>query len=345
MILRLDDLVEVFHESAFPDARSRDHPERSSVVAARTAVTAAVRDDEFLVDCMAHELQTIRDWIPRRGLVPFFTIAGRGIWFAFGYWPPGGNAGVHEHTAWTITAVCRNHLEVQTYDRDESYRRQALVPKHRFDARAGQVGYIYDPCIHDPRNVTSRWSLSFHATSPLDGAQRASQDGCLPALDAYANRVSDTWGDPYDTVITARRRQLVIRQIALFLSRVDGRAASGLLENCMRLGTSSTRRFVRGLGRSSGTAGDQKRRLRLTRTHPELVLSCRNLGDRVALGVETSRGWLQEMSLAGVAREALGFSARTPSFDVDELPGRLTAEERREIGEALEDTGLYRGGD
>jgi hypothetical protein len=342
--LRLDDLVEVFDESAFPDARSRDHPDRSSVVAARTAVTAAVRDDEFLVECMAHELQTIRDWIPRRGLVPFFSIAGRGIRFAFGYWPPGANAGAHEHTAWTITAVCRNHLEVQTYDRNESYRHQVLVPKHRFDAPAGEVGYIYDPCIHDPRNVTHSWSLSFHATSPLDGAQLANQDGCLPALDAYASRLSDTWGEPYDTVITARRRQLVIRQIAQFLSRVDGCTAGGLLESCLRLGTSSTRRFVRGLGRCDATAGGRAQRSRLTRTHPDLVLSCRNLGDRVSLGGETSRGWVEEMSVSVLAREALEFCARTTSFAVDELPGRLSDDERRELGEALEDSGLYRGG-
>lgn len=342
--MRLDDLVEVFDVSAFPEAHSREHPEKPSVATARTAITAAVRDDEFLVDCMAYELQTIEQWTPRRGLVPFFTVPGKNIRFAFGHWPPGANAGAHEHTAWTITAVCRNHLMVQTYDRDESYRRQALVPKHRFDAPAGQVGYIYDPCIHDPRNVTGTWSLSFHATSPLDG-QPVEEQGCLPALDAYAGRISETWGDPYDTVITARRRQLVILQVARVVAPVDSSAASGLLDTCMRLGTSSTRRFVRTLDRREPTTTHRERRSTLTRTHPELALSCRSQRDTVTLGVETPRGWIAEMSLAAVARAAITYCAGTTSFDVRELPGRLTDAERLQIGEALEDTGLYRSED
>jgi hypothetical protein len=339
--MRLDDLCAVFERNDFPVAGADAHPDRQSVLAARAAVTDAVRDDEFLVDCMERELRTIEEWIPRRGLVPFFTVPGRGIRFAFGYWPPGGNAGAHEHTAWTITAVCRNRLEVQTYDRGESYRRRSLVPKNLFDAPAGRVGYIYEPCIHDPRNVTRRWSLSFHAASPLDGRQIADQEGCVPALDAYAIRLSDSWGTPYDTVLTARRRQVVIRRIARFLSQVDVGAAGGLLDSCARLGTSATRRFVDGLGRRDPVASRPERRSRLTRTHADLVLSSRNEGGAVVLGVETSRGWVAELSLATVARPAMEFCARTPSFDMAELPGSLTAEERLEIGEALEETGLY----
>jgi hypothetical protein len=339
--MRLDDLCAVFERSDFPDAGADDHPDRGSVIAARAAMTDAVCDDEFLVDCMERELRTIEEWIPRRGLVPFFTVPGRGIRFAFGYWPPGGHAGAHEHTAWTITAVCRNHLEVRTYDREASYRRQSLVPKNLFDAPAGRVGYIYEPCIHDPRNMTRRWSLSFHATSPLDGRPVAGQEGCVPALDAYAIRRSDSWGTPYDTVVTARRRQVVIRQIARFLAQVEVGAAGGLLDSCAWLGTPATRRFVDGLQPRDLVASRPERRPRLTRTHADLVLSSRDEDDAVVLGAETSRGWVAELSMAAVARSAMEFCARTPSFDMAELPGSLTAEERQEIGEALEETGLF----
>jgi len=137
--MKLDDLCARFEPGEFPTAHAREHPDRQSVLAAREAVTVAVRDDEFLVDCLSHELDTLEQRVPRSGLVPFYTLAPLGIRFAFGYWPPGRSTGAHEHTAWTITAVCRNRLEVQTFDREESMRRQTLVPKNCFDAAAGRV--------------------------------------------------------------------------------------------------------------------------------------------------------------------------------------------------------------
>jgi hypothetical protein len=96
---------------------------------------------------------------------------------AFGYWLLGGTPGPRKHTAWTITAVCRNELEVIT--RQESYRRRKLVQKNRFEAPAGRVGYIHEPSIHQPRNISSEWSLSLHGR----GATRRSRAQRNPLLE------------------------------------------------------------------------------------------------------------------------------------------------------------------
>ncbi|MCV7102164.1 hypothetical protein [Mycobacterium palustre] len=340
--MKLDDLCELFDRQAFPDANAREHPDKDAVLAARAAVTAAVRDDHFLVDCLAYELTRLEQRRGLRpGLVPFFTVPGFGIRFAFGYWPPGRNAGAHEHTAWTITGVCHNELIVETYDRDESYRRQTLVPKNRFDAPAGQVGFIYEPCIHDPRNPTDRWSLSLHVSSPRDGEQLADQERCLPILDNFAARRRTGPDEPYDEVIAARRRQLKIRAIAQYLAQVEAVPVVDLLERCVRQSSLSTRRFIHGLGRTDVTNAGPPTARTPTRAHEKLVLDYRETGDFVALGVVTPRGWVEEFAVSRIAREAIDFCVRTPRFEVRDLPGSLTDEERWAIAEVLEESALF----
>ncbi|MEE6165048.1 MULTISPECIES: hypothetical protein [unclassified Mycolicibacterium] len=340
--MRLDDLCSVIDGQGFPSGDAAEHPDRQSVVAAREAITAAVRDDEFLVDCMARELDLLERPAPRRGLVPFYTLPGYGIRFAFGYWPPGSNAGAHEHTAWTITAVCRNELTVQTYDRDQSYQRQELVPKNRFAAPAGRVGFVYEPCIHDPRNPTNRWSLSLHVTSPRDGERRDDADACLPVLEALRARRPVGADDPYLWVQTARYRQALIREVARFLATTEVAASEHLLDRCRQLGSAATRRFVTGLGRLARTGPDSGAAPVLTITHRDLALSCRDVDGGVALGVETPDGWIEQLRMARVAREAVVFCTRTGTFDVSAIPGPLTAAERQAIAEALEEAGLFR---
>lgn len=340
--MRLDDLCGVIDGQGFPTRDAAEHPDRESVVAAREAITAAVRDDEFLVDCMAHELDLLAHPAPRRGLVPFYTLPGYGVRFAFGYWPPGSAAGAHEHTAWTITAVCRNELTVQTYDRDESYRRQALVPKNRFDAPAGRVGFIYEPCIHDPRNPTNRWSLSLHVTSPRDGERRDDRDACLPVLEAFRARRTVDYDDAYLWVEVVRYRQALIREVARFLAGTRVAASGHLLDRCHHLGSAATRRFITGLGRPEPSGLDSGRSQAMTITHRDLTLACRDVDDGVALGVETSDGWIEQLRMARVAREAVVFCTRRNEFDISEIPGPLTAAERNAIAEALEEAGLFR---
>jgi hypothetical protein len=338
--MKLDDLCELFGRHAFPEEQVRELPDKDAVLAARSAITAAVCDDEFLVDCIAHELTLLgRPGLRRQDLVPFFTLPGYGIRFALGYWPPGSNAGAHEHTAWTITGVCHNQLIVQTYDRNETYRRQALVPKNLFDARAGEVGFIYEPCIHDPRNPTDKWSLSLHVSSPHDGERLADQEPCLPLLTEFAARRRTGYGDAYDKVIAIRHRQIKLRAIIQFLAQIETVPVADLLERCVQQGSIATRRFIHGLVRNDINAGMPKART-LVRSHDRLALDYRETGDFIALGVETERGWVEELAISRLARDAIAFCIGTPRFDVSELPG-LTDEERWAFAEGLEETGLF----
>ncbi|MEV7119771.1 hypothetical protein [Kitasatospora griseola] len=341
--MKLDDLCGLLGARSFPSAQAREHPERDDVAATRTAVSAAVTDDEFLVDCMARELDLVESGVRRRGLTPFFTMPDLGIRFSFGYWRPGSTPGPHEHTAWTITAVCRNELEVLTYDREESYRRQMLIPKNRFEAPAGRSGFIYEPCIHNPRNNTDRWSLSFHVTSPRDGERLVDEERSLPVLDEFVDRMLADRGHPYDGVLAARQRQIVVRQVAQLLAPVGSPQAGILLNRCHRAGTAVTRRFIERLRGGDAVTGCGDRSRTLVRTHPELALSHRydEKSGLVRLGAETPEGWVEELAMSRVARDALAFAARTNAFDVRQLPGSLYEDERRMIAEALEDSGLF----
>lgn len=340
--MKFEELCDRIERYAFPDEQEPERPEKDAVLAARAAMTAAVRDDEFLVDCLGYELTLLeRPSRRRQDLLPFFTFPGTGIRFAFGYWPPGSSAGAHEHTDWTITSVCRNQLIVQTFDRNESYRRQSLVPKNLFDAHAGEVGFIYEPCIHDPRNPTDTWSLSMHVSSPHDGQRPTDQEQCLPILDEFASRRVRGLGAPYDKVVATRLRQLKLRVIAQVLARIDVVPVAHLLERCVQQGSSGTRRLVHGLGRSDLTNAGSPTARTLVRSHDELTLGYRETGDSVALGVETERGWVEELTVSRVAREAIAFCVDTARFDVHEIPGHLTDDETRALAEALEETGLF----
>lgn len=334
--MKLDDLCDAIAAHGLPAADAREHPERDSVVATRSAVADAVVDDEFLLDCMSREMGLIEQKVPRRESVPFFTTPDSGITFAFRYWAPGSNAGAHEHTAWTITAVCKNRLTVKTFDRENSYRNQTLVPKNVFDAPAGRTGFIYEPCIHDPRNPTDHWSISLHVTSPRDGEPDPGADRCLPILDQTRPARRKSHGDARDWVNAAKVRHSIACQISEFVAARRGAQADRLLSRCVRSGPVAVRRFGRGrLGDGAVTATR-----RYTRTHRDMTLSCWERDDCIALGVETDDGWVEQIRMARIASKALAFCATASAFTVDEIPGALAPVERLMIVDALERAGL-----
>lgn len=335
----LQGLCEVIQQLSLPSTDEQTHPDLQTVQAIRAAVTEAVVDDVFLADCFSHELRLFESDRIRVGLVPFYVMPDNGVRFALGYWPPGGTPGPHEHTAWTVTAVCRNELEVFTYDRGASYRQRELVPKNHFPASAGKVGYIFDPCIHKPINTSSSWTLSFHLSSPRDGEPLCDYDeaiaGLVPIRAESLNKIH-----PYTSVITQRQRLRYLHLVASFLAAMNVPRASSLIRDCYRMGSTELRR---GLTEIYPTETfEAATNWRLERTHPDLELSCRTDDDRVVLEAETENETNAELSISNVAQQAIAFAAAHRSFDVQDLPGGLSISERCELGEALEQTGLFR---
>ena len=340
--MKLDDLCKSFDELAFPRYGEQSHPDELTVRSARALVSSAVADDEFLADCFSYELQLIASDRLRQGLVPFFTLPGLGIRFAFGYWAPGATPGPHEHTAWTVTAVCRNELEVLVYDREQSYRQRALVPKKRLRAEAGEVGFISAPCIHAPKNVSRDWTLSIHVTSPRDGEPLPDQPESVAGLSVPSWIAPGYVEHPYSNVMRARQRARHVRHIVRVLADMDVPQAPSLLAKCRDLASSSTRRLLERVTPLAPLApSGEVTAFVLARSHPDLVLSHRDEDSMVALYAESPAGPREEFAIDGIAREAIVFAAKEERFEVRELPGNLSDEERVAIGEALEDTGLF----
>jgi hypothetical protein len=339
--MKLHDLCEVFDTQQFPGIAVQAHPERDSVLEARAAITAGMQDDELLVNCIEYELEFLEQHELRRTLVPFFVIPGRGIGFAFGYHPPGGRPGPHEHTAWTITSVCRNELDILTYDRNESYRQQELVPKNRFQAVSGRVGFVYEPCIHEPRNGSMDWSLSLHVISPRDGERPAGDtEPPPPGLSVMARPSAKAATHPYTHVQAARQRQIFSRELYRVIASTACPQARHLVAKCLRL-------CPPGLRRAADRAGHDhdldvfEPAWTLTRTHSGLNLDYRCSDGTVTLYAETPEGRSEELVINDIARDPIALATREQSFKVRELPGNLSADERRSIAEALEETGLF----
>lgn len=334
--MRFDAFLDKLDALNFPKGADAGHPDRPLVQSARALVEEALLDDEFLADCIDRELDLVASGTPRRGLVPFFTMPDLGIRLALGYWAPGHGAGAHEHTAWTVTAVCRNELEVLTYDRAESYRTRQLVPKNQFHATAGRVGFISEPCIHEPKNISSDWSLSFHMSSPLDGKPREENYEELPMLRQRRQRRFAGSGDhPYARVIFARHRNRCLHLLAWIAARMNTAHSPLLVERCRFMGSTRTRNLLR-------QAPDAVSGIRLTRTHPGLRLNLRDDGDMLALDAETPQGWMEEFAIGDAARPAMAFIAGVETFDAAAIPGGFSDEERMGLVEMLEETGLFR---
>jgi hypothetical protein len=340
--VRLNDLCEEISALPFPDTGAQEQPAREVVIAARQRVAEAVVDDFFLSDCISKELERIRNGLSGSGLDPFVTIPGKGIGLALGYWPPGSTAGPHEHTAWTITAVCRNHLEVTTYDREAAYRENALLTRNRFDAVAGRTGFIYEPCIHEPRNTTPDWSLSFHVSSPRDGERPSDYERPPPFLQTSSDLPTVEAEHPYAAVIARRRQQAFTHQLVRILCSMETSRARGGVLPALGFCSSATRKLVDqaipGIGGGGASGADWI----LKRVHEDLVLARSCEESTVSLAVETPNGYREELAMSDVASQAVAFLEKRHVFDLRELPGHLSQNERIEIGLAVEEAGLFR---
>lgn len=339
--MKIEHLSRAFANHDFPEAGALRHPVRKSIMAVREIVSEAVHDDAFLLDCAAAELTHIERTPPRRGLSPFYVDPHFGIRLAFGYWGPGSTPGPHEHTAWTITAVVRNELEVFTFDREVSYRQRALVPKNRFIATAGQVGYVCGPIIHAPKNVSRGWSLSFHVSSPRDGEPCDDFPEPLSAL-AVRTPPQAERDHPYRYVRYARHRQNHVRELARLITTLRGPQAGPLLDRCAMLANAETRRRICLVGEAAGYTTETLSSPIFVRVHPQLQIGFRENGPVITIISQTENREQDELSISRIAREAIAFVINQQWFDARLLPGALSLDERLFIAEALENAGLFR---
>jgi hypothetical protein len=334
--MHLSALCQEFTTRRFPIAGDSGYPDELSVRHVREAVTRALCDSgEFLLDCIELELDSLQDCALRQGLVPFLHLAPFGIKFAFGYWRPGATETPHEHTAWTVTAVCRNQLDVLTFDRTESYLRSKLVPKNRFAAIAGRAGYIYAPGIHAPRNHTSQWSLSLHLISPNDG-QRTGLEPELPFLEKPEPLSELILQHPSSNVGARRQRNNEVSVLSTLLLESAVPRSTVLLQRCAAVAPYTLERRILDALRAPET-----QRQVLTRTHPDLRLTIRDAADSVSLYVDTLTGPRSILTTSAPAISALRFAVEAPYVDIREIPGQLSDDERLGLVDALERTGVF----
>jgi len=343
--MRLDDFCGMLESMPFPAAAEAASPDQQTLADVRAAVTRCVGDDAFLADCIALELRLIENMQRlRRGFVPFRTLPRTGIHLALGYWPPGSSVAPHEHTAWTVTSVCRNALQVLTFDRDESYRRKSLVLKNGFEAPAGKVGSIYGPCIHQPRNVSREWSWSLHVISPQDGKYPDGRPDLLPGMrdaDGVPPHLVDD-GSAYSSVMLARQRMAHVEQLSRTLAAMKVERASEVLGLCYELCSATTRTFIEQAAPHAVRDDARKQPFLLAKVHDDLTLSHRSDGKATSLMVETATGPQEALTVNAVAHEAIVYVSKHAPLDMREIPGRMNEEERLALAAALEQSGVFR---
>ncbi|HEX3482244.1 MAG TPA: hypothetical protein VHT91_44820 [Kofleriaceae bacterium] len=167
--MRFLDLVGLLRSRDLADQGAHGRrPPRDDVRTVQDALTAMLGDEDFYLDCVDLEVEATASATPERPFAPLHRVEDLDLHFRMFYWWPGKAAPPHEHTAWTVTAVFYNTLEVTTFDWDVAFREQRLQPKHRFTGVQGMAGHIYDRCIHRPANLTEKLSTSIHIFHAAD---------------------------------------------------------------------------------------------------------------------------------------------------------------------------------
>jgi hypothetical protein len=341
--MRFLDFCELFRSIGFPRAEDITHPEHAAVYEIKTRLKDAIGDAEFLADAFALELARISDAsIAIRGLDPFYIVPEFGVRFAFGHWSPHSGIEPHEHTAWTITGICRNELEILTYDYRESYQRKELVYRNHFREQEGRVGLVHEPTIHAPKNVSSHWSLSIHITSPLDGKRPIGFPEPLPALYSGKSFSPTEAEHPYSHVEGARQRVRLVDHLAYQIQSITGPDVDDLLMRCYEMGSFITQRRIQGAKQQDASRQPLTHPWVLARTHKDLVLRSRQVGGIACLDAETPTGFVQELTATSHAHKAFEFVAHQDTFDVAAIPGIIDNRDRFSIAAWLEDAGLYK---
>jgi hypothetical protein len=146
---------------------------------------------------------------------------------------------------------------------------------------------------------------------------------------------------PYGYVVNARRKHYYIHLLARTVASMNVPQVPELLERCVALGSPATKEFVQRTRPECRRREPLDSAYVLVRSHRDLVLTSQRIGDQIALVAETPNGPVEDFFVNGVAGDAIAFAARETTFNVAELPGDLSDEERTAIADALVDAGLF----
>jgi hypothetical protein len=326
-----------FEALPFPGQGDFVPPDCEAVVAARNLLHLNLDDDGFKLGAVAAELERLREGTTGPGLKPFIRLPRTGAELSFGYWAPTATPGPHEHSAWTLTAICRNELDVVSFDREASYKAGTLQPKARFKTHSGEVGYLTKASIHAPKNASRDWTLTLHVSSPHDRPPEDHDIRLLPKLTHPA--AAGMQNSAVEVcMVRARQRTQQARFLAHYLLELRNPDAAPILALCCRLSDVETEAVVRQSMPDSLPFPENQ--TRLVRTHPELEFSIRKGADGVALCTRTPNGEKVELIFGSEAAATVAFIMQESSFQIDKLPGGYSADERRLIVAQLERRGL-----
>ncbi len=306
----------------------------------RQAVSAALGEASFLVDCVRAELARMKTADPTAGLAPFTASGDRRLQLAFGYWAPRSGTGPHEHADWTVTAVVHNQLDVTTYHYRAMAEEGRLVPKNHFSAQRGKAGQIHEPCIHAPENPTAAWSLSLHVLG-------ANEDGTLGQLRPGLTRFDTPSPAPSDGERRWHRARAHDQKEAVLveaLAALGGDAVTQLLESLAADASHPTRSAARQALDAGRSERARPGALELDTVLVErLPLPLRVQEDeaRAALCLGDGEGSLVLLRTPKKAAAALRYVAESPSLRAADLPGALSDADRLALGRALHAVGLY----
>jgi hypothetical protein len=237
--MRFVDLVSLLHSLDLDDRGAHGRrPPRDNVRTVQDALTAMLADEDFYLDCIDLEATATASATPERPFAPLHRLDDIDLHFRMFYWWPGKAAPPHEHTAWTVTAVFYNTLEVTTFDWDVAFREQRLQRKHCFTGVQGMAGHIYDRCIHRPANLTERLSTSIHIFNAADQPRIEREVGPIAGM---APPTTAFLRGPKEDVRLTALKQLRLRALAHMVGQFRSERARRTLDAIASAGDDLTR--------------------------------------------------------------------------------------------------------
>ena len=245
--MRLDDLIQLMRRLDLGEPGKPRRPPRENLSELQTAFSRGLADPDFALDCIEQDLRAWSDWEAsgwKGRKPPIAAIPELGISMMFFFWPPGEVSLPHEHVSWTMSSVFHNRLRVTTYHWDRAVQERRLEEKNVFSAEPGRVGYIYNPCIHSPRNASADWATSIHIYNADDLPVLEKQVGPIEGLEPADSTADAAIYEARPPEVFLRVRECTYRVHAEAAARFPAARTMRFLEQLHRLGDASTQEVV-----------------------------------------------------------------------------------------------------